>query len=282
MNFRRFARRSLLIAVIAAFITVGVVRAVPSRHVTVDVFDVGQGDAVLISAGRTQMLIDGGPDRSILAKLGRRMPLFDRTIEYVVLTHPHADHFVGLSAVFERYDVGHVLHSGAVNDTPEFTEFLRKISASRTTVTVDDRIVFDERASATVLAPHPGPSPEDVNEASVVIRLDALGRSALMMGDAGGPVEEALLASGDAKPVDILKVGHHGSRTASTAAFLAAIAPHDAIISVGRNRYGHPSAAALRRLETAGARIWRTDERGDIRIMFMDDGYRIVPSRGTP
>lgn len=282
MNFSRFAWRSLLIAVIAAFITVGVIRAVPSRHVTVDVFDVGQGDAVLISAGRTQMLIDGGPDRAILAKLGRRMPMFDRTIEYVVLTHPHADHFVGLSAVFERYDVGHVLHSGAKNDTPEFAEFtavLRDAGATVTAVTAGDRIVLDESITASVLWPRPGPSHEDVNEASVVLRLNVVGRTALLMGDAGGPVEEALLASGDVKPVDILKVGHHGSRTATTAEFLAAFAPHDAIISVGRNRYGHPSPAVLRRLGTAGARTWRTDERGDIRIIFADGGYRVMTTR---
>jgi competence protein ComEC len=266
--------KKIIVAGLAALAIAGAAAIVVPRQprVTVTFFDVGQGDAVLISSGRRQMLVDGGPDRRILAKLGRAMPLFDRTIEDVVLTHPHADHFSGLPAVFDRYEVRRILISGAGNATAEHAHFERAASSSGARIVEvrrGDRIRIGEFAEAAVLWPADGRTPEDVNDASVVLRLKAFGRPAvLLMGDATERVEERLLADGDALAAPVLKAGHHGSRFSSTADFLRVADAAEAVISVGRNRYGHPSPATLLRLKASGARVRRTDREGDVRFTF--------------
>lgn len=270
--------RRLIIAV--ALCIVAASTAVPRPGLTVRVIDVGQGDATLVQCGGRQMLIDGGPDRSVLAGLGRGMPAFDRDIDVVVLTHPHADHYLGLIGVMERYRVRRLLTSGANSDVAEHDLFLRSADAEGVRpepLRAGDRIMLGGCAVADVLWPVAGASDaDDPNEASVVLRVrrtDATSPTAavLLTGDATDDVERALLASDAVVVADVLKVGHHGSRTSSTGDFLDAVRPKDAVISVGRNSYGHPAMAAVMRLAKRGISVHRTDRDGDVIVRIDRD-----------
>lgn len=270
------ARVALVTAACATFVAV----ALPHPGLTVRVIDVGQGDAALVQCGGRQMLIDGGPDRSVLAGLGRGMPAFDRDIDVVVLTHPHADHYLGLIGVMERYRVRRLLSSGANSDVAEYAAFLRAAEAEGARpepLRAGDRIALGDCAMADVLWPVAGAADaDDPNEASVVLhvrRADATSPSAavLLTGDATDDVERALLASGVDVAADVLKVGHHGSRSSSTGEFLDAVAPTAAIISVGRNSYGHPAVAAVMRMEKRGVSVFRTDRDGDVVVRISRD-----------
>jgi competence protein ComEC len=208
------------------------------------------------------------------------MPFFDRRIDAVVLTHPHADHYLGLIPALARYRVGRLLTAGMDGEASEYAAFLAAAADAGlrpARVQAGDRIALGNCATADVLWPPPaGVRTDDPNEASVVLRVALPDRAspraaALLMGDATADVEAALVASGEALGADVLKVGHHGSRFSTSAAFIDAVRPGTAIVSVGRNRYGHPAAAALMRLAKRGVRVLRTDEAGDVRIVVAAD-----------
>jgi competence protein ComEC len=266
-------RLAAVAAVAVLAVTVGAIFFLTTaRGPRIAFFDVGQGDAALVIDGADQALIDGGPDRSVMAKLGRNMPFFDRRIETVFLTHPHSDHITGLIAALGRYRTDRLVLSSACPDTALGERLLRAAAASGAEVVVasaGDRFVLGGSVTAVVIWPPVEGLPSgiaarrDINDCSLVIRLDFGGPSALMMGDAGREVEGALVRSGAPLDADVLKAGHHGSGNSSSADFIAAANPEVAVISVGRNSYGHPSPALIRRLESAGVRVWRTDRDGD-------------------
>lgn len=245
-------------------------------HVTV--FDIGQGDSILIRRGDHELLIDGGPNSVVLARIGAAMPYWDRTIEDVVLTHPHADHYAGLVDVFRRYDVKRVTVSGATNPDEKYARFeeaMRRETANIVTARTGDEFVFDEHVRLRVLWPGDKPLDDDPNDSSVVLMLEANGKKILLMGDATAKVEEVLLAAHADVDADVLKVGHHGSKYSSSKKFLQAVTPELAAISVGKNNYGHPSKATLKRLRDAGAKIWRIDKNGSADIIIDSGGYRV-------
>lgn len=276
-QLRRHARWYLLGALgLAAVLVWGAVFRIEAHRGTlfVHVLDVGQGDAILVDApGGVQILVDGGPDRSVLAGLGEVMPAWDRSIELVVLTHPHADHLDGLLAVLERYDVGMVLESGVNHSIAEYDAWRAAVTeraAARVAAVRGQRIALGG-AVLDVLSPFrsfDGVSARNIHEATVVLLLSFGGGRVLLTGDAEAPVERAILAAAGAEDtlrVDVLKVGHHGSKTSTLPAFLAAARPRFATISVGRkNRYGHPTGEILERLAAAGVRVLRTDRDGTI------------------
>ena len=247
-------------------------------------FDVGQGDAALVSSGRTQLLIDGGPDRAVLASLGRAMPPLDRRIEFVVLTHPHTDHYRGLIEVVKRYRVD-TLIVGVPGKEAEYRDFVAEARRRGTKVVraAGQRVSLGPALRAEVvdpLEPLPDRAVSDPNNASVVLMVTAGVSKILMTGDAGFEQERRLLADGRALDADVLKVGHHGSRTSSSAPFLQAVTPRDAVVSSGEgNKYGHPTAAALARLTGAGAAVYRTDQRGTVTVTFERSGYRLRTER---
>lgn len=239
-------------------------------------FNVGQGDAILIRTPHGEdIVIDGGPDRTALAKLGDTLPFFDRTIELAVVTHPHADHVAGLLEISKRYGIREVWESGfsAGNDLEDaWNEHLRTRNISARVVRAGE-VVERDGVRLEVLAPFPGNESNNPNDASVVIRLVYGETEVLLTGDATGAVEERLLAAwGEELDADILKVGHHGSRDGSSREFLRAVSPETAIISVGENRYGHPAFRTVKHLEEAGAALYRTDQDGDVE--FWSDGKR--------
>ncbi len=248
-----------------------------SGHLSVTVLDVGEGEAILIEdAARHRILVDGGPSAgAIEAALGRRLPFYDRRIDLVVLTHPQADHLGGLPAVMDRYRVGAVMTTSASADTQLYRvweETVEKSRAKRIEARRGVQIRLADGAVLTVLAPGPWQAPESINEGSLVMRLDYQETSFLLTGDMGDEEEQRLLRAGTDLSADVLKVGHHGSRTSTSAAFLRRVQPEVGVVSVGAgNRFGHPAPEVLHRL--AGQLVLRTDLNGDVTLST--DGHKL-------
>lgn len=247
----------------------------PAQTMTVWVFDVGQGDAIFIDGPDRQVLIDGGPDALVLERLSAVMPWWDRKIDIIVNTHPHADHLVGLLPVLERYQIDDVFDPDQGYNTSEFEEYTRLVGERRQTLIAGDEIDLGSGAKLTTLWPrsdYGGEFLEDPNDGSVVMVLTYGETSMLLTGDAG-IAEEADWEAGD---IDILKVGHHGSDTSTSQDLLDRMRPEVAIISLAHmNDYGHPSTFVIDRLLRAGVMILRTDKDGSIRIKIDPIAYTI-------
>jgi competence protein ComEC len=250
--------------------------------------DVGQGDATLIDLpSGAAMLIDGGgivgskvdPGQRILEPL-LRMRRRER-IDVVVLSHPHPDHFLGLLHIAERFEIGEYWDTGqgeAHGAGPDYAQLLallrqRGVKIRRPAELCGAR--HFEGARVQVMAPCPGyDEAHGANDNSFVIKIQHGTHSALLMGDAEHHAEDALLATASRElDADFLKVGHHGSRTSTTAAFLAAVSPRYASISCGiRNTFGHPHVETLQTLASQRVQVLRLDQAGSIR--WQSDGIR--------
>lgn len=250
-------------------------------------FDIGQGDASYIrSQSGNDIIIDGGPDDTVVSQLGQVMPFNDRTIELMVLTHPHADHVNGLTNLLEDYQVDTLLYTGVDYSNAAYSELIVKAKEAGTTLLpVCTGQVFTLSATEQFKVLYPFCATalntlEDVNDTSIVLQYTLTGskqdRHILFIGDVGESVERELLANGLVQPNDILKVGHHGSATASSADFLQMLQPDYAVIQVGAdNHYGHPSPGALERLNAAGATTLRNDLEGTIHFSLRVDGSEV-------
>lgn len=244
-------------------------------------FDVGQGDSAFVEAPEGyQILIDGGPDSAVLEKLAKIMPFWDRTIDLIVLTHPEADHLTGLLEVLERYEVKNILWTGVVRDTAEYREWrelILKEGAEIRIAKAGQSISLGDRAKIKVLHPFEnweGKEARDSNYTSLVLRLDFGDNSFLFTGDAYSFQEKEMILRGVALDSDVLKVGHHGSKTSSSEEFLEKVSPQFAVVSAGKgNSYGHPHSEVLERLEKYGIKISRTDLEGDIKIISNGKTY---------
>lgn len=256
------------------------------QNLVVTFFDVGQGDAAFIEIpGGNQILIDGGPSRQILSKLGRALPFWDRSIDLLILTHPHADHLDGLLEVLKRYKVDLVLESGVEHSIPEYQEWRELLKTKKNPVVIarfGQKINLGHGARLDIFHPFENftsASVKNVHDANIVSRLRYGRNSILFMGDAEKMIEyrllfESLDSGSHILNSDILKVGHHGSKTSSPEEFLQAVSPETAIIQVGRkNKYGHPAQEVLDRLSVAGAKVFRNDLNGDIKIESDRNNY---------
>lgn len=247
-----------------------------SNNLTLAVLDVGQGDALYIeSPTGVQVLVDAGPDNSVLRELGRVMPALDRSLDAVLATHPDADHIGGLSEVVERYEVGAYIYPGVSKDTATAKSLEKLVDQKQIPRVLARRgMVLDLGAGATLEILYPEgdvsylPS-EKANEGGVVALLRYGEFEALLTADVGAGVERRLLQLGaEVLDSDVLKVGHHGSRFSSAQRFVEAVSPEVALISVSAsNRYGHPTQQVLSILIEAGAEILRTDENGTLRCV---------------
>jgi len=230
-------------------------------------FDVGQGDAVLIETPHgQQILIDGGPDQTILSKLGETMLPWDRTIDRVMATHNDADHVTGLRAVTENYDVEQII---TVEDLPW--------AEGETLVKKGDQFVIDDVVFEVLWPTQEALQDRSLsdNEQSLVLLVTYKETSLLLMGDLETPEEEQC----EWPNVDVLKVAHHGSASSSSLDFLSDVQAKVAVISCGAdNPYGHPHPVILDRLARVNTHMFRTDQDGDILLKATDGEPEIFAS----
>lgn len=263
----------------------------PSMHM----LDIGQGDSLLFQEKNTQVLIDGGSGSIVLTRLAEEMPWFDRRIEVVVATHYDKDHLEGLLHVLSTYDVGMVIMpqyaATTTNIKKEFIDLLiqRHIPYRFGRY---GQILHADSLVLRVMSPIPGDewtrlSKSKSNNASIIMRADIMPQgkrpmSFLLTGDAESGIEKQLVSSipASAFDVDVLKVGHHGSKTSTSSEFLAAASPFASLISVGANNtYGHPTTEVLERLKNT--QIFRTDQKGTISFFFDGNSWMISCERKT-
>ncbi len=254
------------------------------RFLQVTFFDVGQGDAIFIETPkRHQILIDGGPDSGILEKLAKEMPFWDNTLDLMILTHPEKDHVSGLIEVLKRYKVENILWTGVIRDTSEYKAWLEAVRDEKAEVKIarsGQRILWESNSPDFIDILYPlenlaGREFKDSNNTSVVARLVFGEQSFLFTGDAHKSVERELAEKEVSIDSDVLKVGHHGSKTSSSQEFIEKVSPEIAVISAAKNNsYGHPHQEVLDILKKYGIKILRTDESGDIKIF--SDGRDIT------
>ncbi len=259
----------------------GVVIAVPWREadgsdgLTLHFLDVGQGDGAAIRTPHGHwVLVDAGP-RSATSDAGRRVvaPFLARErvrrVDVMVISHAHADHVGGAAAVLDHVDATVVIEPGELVADPVYTDFLAAVATDGARWRPARAGVQFELDSVRFTLIHPDTAWAewglDLNEDSAMLLVEYRGFRALLSGDAGFRAESEL--AGTVGPVDLLKVGHHGSRWASSDAWLQELRPEVGVVSVGVNRYGHPSAEALERLARHRVAVWRTDHDGSITVM---------------
>jgi len=281
-------KKWLALAVVIALI-LGAVAWIyrPDDKVHVYFLDVGQGDATLIKQGNIDILIDGGPSpQAIDTELGKRLPFWDRSIELVVMTHPHTDHLAGLVEVLSRYQVGEVLYPALATsdvgerDKPLFDEWLRLIQNKNIKSTLAQAYQELSVGDIVIDVLNPPASPlsgteSDIDNNSVVLQVRAGDISFLVTGDLMWEGELELAYERLLPQSTVLKVAHHGSDTSTTDEFLNVLMPQIAVISVGQNDFGHPTQEVLDRLSgrLGVNNIYRTDE--DSTIEFVTDGRRL-------
>jgi competence protein ComEC len=260
-------------------VAAGVGQGSVSAELVVAFLDVGQGDAIFIQTpDGVQVLIDGGPDDSVLRALGEVLPWGDRSLDMVIGTHPDKDHVAGLVDVLERFAVAHLVRTENVNDTAVSAAFDAAVTAEGVPVTFARAgQVWALGASTTLTILSPGGNPEawESNAASIVVLVRYGTTEFLLTGDIPSATEAFLVEKfGTMLSAEVLKLGHHGSKTSSSELFLGTVAPQYAVISAGtRNRYGHPHADVLERVRAQGAWLVSTAERGT--IIFSSDGQRV-------
>ncbi|MDD3475003.1 MAG: MBL fold metallo-hydrolase [Candidatus Dojkabacteria bacterium] len=232
----------------------------PNESSRVIFFDVGQGDAILIQKGNFEMLVDGGADDTIIYKLGEYMKWNDRLIDIVVITHMHDDHYMGIKYLLERYEVGLFLLSPNCGELCQEFKAYNYIEVSQGM----NLEYFD--IDIDILWPRVGELDDNFNNDSIVLLLRYLDKRILLMGDAEKEVEE--IVSEDygeyITGVDILKAGHHCSKTASTYQFLELTNPKLSICSCGEdNKFGHPHQETIENFNTLNIPYYITWEEGD-------------------
>lgn len=269
-----------------AFLVLAVVISLPDQKMHLIFCDVGQGDAVLITQGQNQILVDGGPNDKVLGCLSKHMPFWDRDLEMVILTHPEADHLTGIVSVIDRYSVKHLITNSLVAETGVFSKLQEEVIAKKIPVyspklgdkikisklnfkilfpkeKLGNELVWKERSKAQVLGVEYKGS---FNQTAIVSEIEYGQFKALLTGDTGIDQEKQL--EPELEPVNVLKVAHHGSKTSTSDEFLAKVRPSLAVISVGAsNRYGHPTSEVLNRLKAVGAKVYRTDLNGEVEIV---------------
>jgi len=284
---KRLSKQSTQYVVIGIFVLTNifiwsaVFRADNRGVLTVAFLNVGQGDAIYIEAPNgNQMLIDGGqPSGAVLRELGRVMPFWDRSLDVVLATHPDQDHVGGLPSVIERMRVGNIVTTENTSETGAYGAFEKEIfdkHINRVLARAGEKIILDEGVILEILFPDRSTAGWETNTASVVARLSYGEQSFLFTGDSPQSVEKYLISKkGGTLHSNVLKLGHHGSRTSSSKVFLSAVDPKYAIISAGKdNKYGHPHKEVTDLLALLKIPPFITEERGT--IVFKTDGRELM------
>lgn len=270
-----------ILVLLNIFIWLTVFREEREGNLIVAFLDVGQGDSIYIEAPNgNQLLVDGGSGGQVIQALGKVMPVYDRSIDAILATHPDKDHIGGLPIVLSRFDVGKVFVSGAKSDTAVYQAFENKIEESGAEKIVARRgmrIWLSKNVYFDTLFPNVDVSKfKDTNEASVVGKLTYKNKTFLLTGDSPVKIEQHLISLGGKNlQANVLKLGHHGSRTSTSESYLGFVSPEYAIISAGcKNSYGHPHKEVLALLDKFKISKLVTCDSGT--VIFTTDGEQLT------
>ncbi len=245
----------------------------------VSFLDVGQGDSILIETpDGFEMLVDGGRDSSVLRELSKQRSFFDREIDVMVSTHPDLDHIAGLVDVLKRYDVGTILMTTNEGESGAAAAFaLAAPKEDAEIILADAGQVMQLGASTTIqiFSPAGDESKLESNTASIVLRIVYGNTSFMLTGDAPSEIEDYLVKTyGTQLDSDVLKLGHHGSKTSTSDAWLDTVTPNYAVVSAGLdNRYGHPHQDVMQRVFARNIQTSHTGTDGT--ITFYSDGMKV-------
>lgn len=260
----------------------------PDGRLHVYFLNVGQGDAILIrTPGGQNILVDGGPKNNILYELKNTLPAWDSLLDYVILTHPDRDHIEGLISVLKRYPVKHVLATGTYKKdyfSRRFFELIREKNIPLTIAHASSDLQFEPEVFLDVIFPFLQviEFSEKTNDSSLISKLIYGKNEILLTGDSEAATEQKLLAEGVALNADVLKVGHHGSKTSTSEDFLRAVNPAYAVISVGKdNSYHHPHPSVIKKLKQCDREILRTDRDGRIEMVFSQTKLLQIKTQGN-
>jgi competence protein ComEC len=284
--------RMRLMVILVLFVCAFAVWFLPYAHSTFSIFeskaspylqvhflDVGQGDAALIETpSGVQVLIDGGKDATVLRRLSSEMSFFDRTIDVVIGTHPDKDHIGGLIDVLKRYKVLKILTTENKGDTGTAELYNKLKSKEGAEVLIARRgqeIHLDASTTLRILFPDSDPTNMESNTSSIVFQLLYGSSTFMFTGDSPKSIEEYLvLVEGESLKSDVLKLGHHGSRTSTSELYLDEVQPKFAIVSAGKdNTYGHPHVEVTDLLFNARVQILETVKEGT--ITMLSDGKKV-------
>jgi len=251
------------------------------HHLKVSVLGVGQGDSILLQTPEYHnILIDAGPDSKTVDRLGEELGFFDKTIDLFILTHPHNDHYGGVLDVMQKYKIKKVILTGVASGDPVYRTILETAKASGAEfqfIQNNQDIQIAPSLYLDILYPFSdrslvGQEAGNINNTSIVARLlqrtsDEWENLMLLTGDAEQEEEREILLSGQDVQSGVLKIGHHGSKTATSIPFLNAVNPTTAVISVGEgNKFGHPHAETIEKL--SGLSVRQTMAEGTIKFEF--------------
>lgn len=273
-----FFKKPIFWLILILILVLAAIFHLPDNQLHLVFCDVGQGDAILISQGSNQILIDGGPGQSVLGCLSNHLPFWDREIEMVVATHPEADHITGLIDVIERYNVKQFVVNSLGKESAVFREFRTAVlnegsdiyfpkEGDRIKIGSLELLVFWPQSQEKVLGATT--VKRGANETSIVLKLSFGSFDALLTGDISTKVESQL----ELEDVEVLKVAHHGSKYSTSEEFLEQAQPELAVISVGKNPFGHPTSEVIERIRELEIRLLRTDQEGEIEVVSDGRGW---------
>lgn len=273
----------ILLLILAFGVCIFVFTLNNSNYLKVVFLDVGQGDAIYIEAPNgKQIIIDGGPDATLLSSLSKVMPFADRSIDMIIATHPDMDHIGGFPLLLDNYKVKSIIENGNISTSQISSSLEEKIIKKKINKIIAQRgmhIILDDKKNIylDILFPDRDVSGFESNDASIVCKLVYGENSFLFTGDADLYTENLIEWNENEETLysDVLKLGHHGSRTSSSILWLEKVAPEIAIISAGKNnKYGHPHKELLERLLNLNIPYLNTADVGN--IIFKSDGVKLV------
>ncbi|MFB6181971.1 MAG: ComEC/Rec2 family competence protein [Candidatus Magasanikbacteria bacterium] len=264
------------------------------KYLKVVFLDIGQGDSTFFEfSNGEQMVVDCSKDRRVLHGLGEVMWFYDRTIDYLMITHPDLDHYGGCIDLLKRFEVENIIYNGVKKDSKFWEVFWnqykqedanyiiidepRKIQIASSTIQFlypDHRLGESSHSSTTV-------GVENTNNTSIVFTLKKGDNELLMTADAEKELEQYLSEKyNEELRANIYKMGHHGSDSSSNEFFIEKVKPEVSIASAGKNNdFGHPAYIVVKRLRELGSKIWRTDQDGDVMIRVFEDSYEVVDEK---
>lgn len=272
---KKFKKYYILVIVLGYAVLAAAFWQIPDRRFHVYFLNIGQGDSIMIKTPENHhILVDGGPENFVLNELIEIMPFFDKQIDLVILTHPHADHVSGLIEVLKRYHVDNILITGVDYGSPEYSEFLKEISTRNVRVFLAESktdfkfgevfvdILYPEKQLISEQFDNP-------NNSSIAMMVKFRDKKILLTGDLELEGEAGLIRTGARLKANIFKAGHHGSRTSSSLNLLKLVRPKIVVIQSGKeNSYGHPHEETLNNLSKLGIKVYRNDQAGRVEFVF--------------